>query len=180
MFTDWNHTHGNSAQSQGDACTLSQNYWLEEMNQIWKKGGKTSSNQTCHLFSLSELMCIFHGEMGVKRWTVSVPVNLNRLQRERVRVGGETGKVWINGARSMINRPLTPIHFLLTLRALVTQMKMGGQGRSVMMIYVSGADVLFWRGTVWQRCLNVTAWTQRAREYFPILTGSGLQMMKTA
>lgn len=45
----------------------------------------------------------------------------------------------------MINRPLTPIHFLLTLRGLVTQMKMGGQGHGVMMIYVSRADVSFWR-----------------------------------
>ncbi len=48
----------------------------------------------------------------------------------------------------MINRPLSPIHFLLTLRALVTQMKMGGQSQSVMMIYVSGADVSFWRETI--------------------------------
>lgn len=48
----------------------------------------------------------------------------------------------------MINRPLSPIHFLLTLGALVTQMKMGGQGQSVMMIYVSRADVSFWRETV--------------------------------
>lgn len=69
-------------------------------------------------------------------------------QRQRVGVGGERGTVWIDGARSMINRPLSPIHFLLTLGALVTQMKMGGQGQSVMMIYVSGADVSFWRETV--------------------------------
>lgn len=62
--------------------------------------------------------------------------------------GRERGEVWIDGARSMINRPRSPIHFLLTLRALVTQMKMGGQGRSVMMIYVSEADVSFWRETV--------------------------------
>ena len=34
-------------------------------------------------------------------------------------------RVWINGAGSMINRPLTPIYFLLTLEAPVTQMKMG-------------------------------------------------------
>lgn len=40
MFTDWNHTHGNSTQSQGDSCTLSQDYWLEEINQNMKKRGE--------------------------------------------------------------------------------------------------------------------------------------------
>lgn len=62
--------------------------------------GDTRSSQNCHLFSLSELLCIFHREVQVKR-------------RERVfswigkdkRLGGEGGLVWIDGARSMINRP---------------------------------------------------------------------------
>lgn len=80
-------------------------------------------------------------------------MNPNRLTvckggRESGEGGRERGEVRIDGARSMINRPLLPILFLLTLRALVTQMKMGGQVQSVMMIYVSGADVSFWRETV--------------------------------
>lgn len=63
-------------------------------------------------------------------------------------MGGKEARVWIDGARSMINRPLQPILFLLTPRAPVTQMKMGGQVQSVRMIYVSRADVSFWRETV--------------------------------
>lgn len=88
--------------------------------------------------------------------TSRVSVSLNRLQRaSECWVGRGRAKVSIDGARSMINRPLAPIHFLLKLRALVTQMKMGGQGQSVMMIYISRADVQFWRETSLIESLNV-------------------------
>lgn len=84
----------------------------------------SSGSHNSHLFSLSDVMCIFHRE-------ASLSLRIRRLHStsDERGVSEWEGKVRINGARSMINRPLTPIHFLLTLGALVTQMKMGGQGR---------------------------------------------------
>lgn len=60
----------------------------------------TSSTQKCHLFSLSELLCIFHRETPV----IGRARGLSWIGTDkRLGVGG--GLVWIDGARSMINRP---------------------------------------------------------------------------
>lgn len=89
------------------------------------------------------------------------------LQPARRREWGREGG-WVDGGEARFGSMAPdqwsiahtqPIHFLLTLGALVTQMKMGGQGQSVMMIYVRVADVLFWREIVWWTWLNVSAWT---------------------